>query len=490
MRASLYRVMGTQMCLREDGTFVWAPDASDVIRDISEAPGSLREIYVGNYIRKLAHFASPEAPWYDQPSYKVIKESVELVAMGVDLFGLAISLNTWISGAPSPQDPILRNLTQLHAEMKNIQDVQLASWVTSREENLAFLRAYSTTALRSVADVLQAIIDSKSSPQVILNQPYWAAKLALADNQSGLAVNTLMDPGYWMRPYSIPAISTKGDPTPYYTGWMSHIPDRAPVNGFNQVWDHRWALPALLYAVGVRISVLKVVHPFDIHPAISEIQGYAQFLDNIWSRMYAGVRCLKFDNYSASQIHELRQRGHVPTFAVDLNGGDFAGGIALMGQFDKPYTWWWTGPLPEEEYIRPYPPTEAGAKNFVQMISETWGYNHICRSIGLPELLVFISELHALSDPSRKLPFKDWHGLVTEIISDRARWKDVLVAASVSGSNPNLREDEKASRAFDIYCALHAGDGEAAEVVDQCAEELIRIAARRRKLPGFAAVDY
>ncbi|MGW7433325.1 hypothetical protein ACWGIN_27770 [Streptomyces sp. NPDC054861] len=481
MSASIYRVMDSPMCLSEDGSIVWDSGTDTRIPDLSQAPEWLGAAYVGNHILQSAQFRSASVPWYEQPQYKLIKESIEIITLGAGIWEFGHALNQWLSGSGDQEDPALQLLRQLHVEMQKIHDFQLASWVSTREANIAYLSATSTTALRSVAQLHQEIYDSMSSPSGTLDKPFWASKMAIADNDSETAVRTLMDGSYWRRPYSLAAMSTEGDPTPYYTGWMSHIPDRAPVDEFRQVWDHRWALPALLYAISARVAVLKTLTQYEVIPEASrELKGYTAYLGDIFNQMYAGVRALKFNNYSAAQIHELRQRGHVPAFAADINGGNFVGGISLLGYFDRPSTWWWNGPRPGSSEVRAYPPTEAGAKSFVGSVSEGWAHGHICRTLGLPEFLIFISELHALSDPTRRLAFGSWHASAMKAMTDESSRRDALIAASISGIGRDLK-NERATRTFDVYEALRAGDGEASDIVAHCADELIRISPRKGK---------
>ena len=106
--------------------------------------------------------------------------------------------------------------------------------------------------------------------------PVWAAKIAIADRDSLLAAKTFsgdITRGFWMRPASQAAISRFGNPTDWYHGWMPHMSDRAEVNQFNNVWDYRWALPALIYAVIVRLVVLKA---FETGSAVERRQHCAE----------------------------------------------------------------------------------------------------------------------------------------------------------------------------------------------------------------------
>jgi hypothetical protein len=230
-------------------------------------------------------------------------------------------LNEWISG--DKPDPLMESLNRIHQTLSQIHDFNLAAWVTSREDNLAFLIAHSSAALHTA----NAFLQSNGSH----TDPVWAAKIALAERDSLLAVQTFtgnMERGYWLRPYSIAAISGAGNPTSYYDGWMPHMPDRAEVNLYNQVWDYRWALPVLVYSIVARLLVLTAVGTGSrqerrVHCA--EIKGYIGFLQGVFKKRWEGLRTLT--QLSAQQTNELRTRGRFPMAAVDIYSGDFIAGI-------------------------------------------------------------------------------------------------------------------------------------------------------------------
>jgi len=98
-----------------------------------------------------------------------------------------------------------------------------------------------------------------------------------------------------MRPVSLAAISWASDPTHYYTGWMSHLPDRAEVNHFQQVWDYRWGQSALIYAIVARLIVLKAFETgleSERRLFCQEIKGYAKILSSVFSKRFSGIRTL------------------------------------------------------------------------------------------------------------------------------------------------------------------------------------------------------
>lgn len=250
---------------------------------------------------------------------------LEAISSATDLLGIygvaidgVILLNQWITQAHDAPDPVVQSLNRVHAALNAIDDAVLGSWLTAREENLAFLRAHSSTTLQTLA----AFQESGAS----LDEDYWAASLALADRDSLIAVQTLtsdMHSGYWLRPYSLKAISMYGNPEWYDTGWMPHIPDRAETYSLNRVWDYRWALPATLYAISTRIVVMRLFG-YSRARFRAEVSKYNQFLVDVFRKMESGVRSLK--DLSPQQIQNLNTHG-VPIAVANIYGGYYIGGL-------------------------------------------------------------------------------------------------------------------------------------------------------------------
>jgi hypothetical protein len=104
-------------------------------------------------------------------------------------------------------DPLWVSLNKIHAKLNEIDDNVLATWVTEREENIAFLLSHSAAALQTA----NAFVKSGATR----SDPEWSPKLALALRDSFVAVTTFttsLEGGFWLRPNSIKAISTVGDP--------------------------------------------------------------------------------------------------------------------------------------------------------------------------------------------------------------------------------------------------------------------------------------
>ncbi|XKJ34521.1 hypothetical protein RIU97_02630 [Streptomyces sp. 147326] len=500
MCALIYRVSDMQMFLREDGIFSSGPNDGDEVIDLSEAPDLLGVEYVGSHIRQLAQFRSGGLPYYEEPSYKALKEASDLVTFGSSLFELFTELNNWLSHAPPPKDPALVLLAQLNAKMQAIEDFQLASWVTSREQHLATLRAYSHTAIVAAREYAEVWWNWHGDGEP-LDEPYWANVIHSALHDSALAVSELMQPASWMRPQSLAAISNKGDPTPYPKGWMTNLPDRAEADGLFRVWDYRWALPALTYAIAARIIALKARYSPGALPGIpavaAELEGYAQYLGEIWKRMNAGIRRgLSYATWPHRQYSDFVNNGWVPAFVVDLNGGEWVGGVAFWPDLDNRNLWWWNGQLPPTEYIPSGVGlgTEQWVAKFVTLIQH-WGFGHLQEATGMGELMMFIGDIWNLHDGYyRSAPFNTWQRSIDDITSDEDLRKDAITAAFLSDVDPTLRLSEKDSNAFYIYSALRSHRGEAEKSVEQCAEDLIRMGRSlqvgdSRRRPGSPTCD-
>ncbi|MFI8966933.1 hypothetical protein ACIGO8_33035 [Streptomyces sp. NPDC053493] len=487
MCALIYRLLDAEIYLHEDGSFTHTPNEGDEVQDLTEAPDSMGPLYVGNRICRLPLFRDG---LINDPGILALKESCELVTMGADLVSFALALENWLNNTPPSKDPNLVLLEKLHAQMKQVQDFQLASWVTSREETIDDLKADAYTAIQTVHGFFDACNAAHTNVTAMLeNNAFWANKMAIADTDTKKAVTRLMGSSLWMRPNSVAAMSGGGDPMDPVTGWMYHMADRAPETGFHQVWDHRWPLPALLYAMSARICVMRAVNPSLTSNAgvVTEIKQYIDYLSNIWIQMSDGVRHLKFEDYTAKQKSALGNSGYIPTFAADINGGEFIGGTAYTFNIHAPSMWNWHGPRPPGDLV-----ASSDFGNFFEWFGVKkllitvggWAHGQVADAIGLQQLIRYCAQLHALIDPSRRLPFLDWQRSVDDIMSDDDRRKDALAAARIVELTPEPQGENAPSRSFYIYEALHANHGETAELVGKYADDLFRLGVANQAAPS------
>ena len=289
-------------------------------------------------------------------------------------------LNRFLGTAPAAPDPIVAALMTIQAALDALQDFALAQWVTEREDSLSLLRAHSSTALQTV----NAFLQSGQS----LTSPEWAPRLALADRDSLIAVNTFVDSmeaGFWLRPNSLAAISWLRDPDSFASGWMPHIPDRAEPFPINRVWDYRWANPAMLYAIACRIAVMRGIStPPDRFRA--EVSRYNLFFARVFKKIESGVR--------AHRALTPEQFNRIPTHGMPMAVADIYGGYFVGGQFDPLFNDF-NGPLyPPELPTLPFPKelllhsaqTDIMLRN--RSIVIDYFQAHVSISIGLSDLLM------------------------------------------------------------------------------------------------------
>jgi hypothetical protein len=308
-----------------------------------------------------------------------LSECSEFLAFLKLLTDVGPIVNKWIAkGSPAP-DPVMQSLQLIHEHLKDIEDTSLAAWAGSREENLAFLLAHASSALRTAAAFRES-----GKPR---SDSEWAAKTALAERDSLLAIETFlgdMQGGFWLRPNSVAAISQAGDPTSFSRGWMPHMPDRAEIHSTNLVWDHRWALPATVYVVTVRIGVLRLLNVND-RLIRREVQRYNTFIAQVFRKMESGIRSL--ETLSPLQIQRIPTHG-VPIAVADIYGGYFLGGqFVPTFQANGEFTGY---PLPVGQ-IRPGLDLETILAN-ARAVTRHWR-NHVAITIGLPKLLEYAGQL-------------------------------------------------------------------------------------------------
>ncbi|MFC9660075.1 hypothetical protein ACFVJ5_07550 [Nocardia sp. NPDC127606] len=464
--------------MSDDGFFVRAPADDDNVLDLADAPDTLEAAYVGNTIRALALRSG--TPWYESAGYKAMKESLDLLTLGVEVVELAVALDNWASGGSGSTDPALQALAELNQKLTQIQDFQLAHWITSREEDLSLLRSHSMSALQTAREFLRSGASS--------SDPTWQGRRVLAERDSQYAVNSIigsLDDAYWMRPYSVPALSLTADPTHWRLGWMSNMTDRARDHGFGRVWDYRWALPVLLYAISVRTTVLRAFQgplPAGPPPWRTEAEDHIAFLQRVWERMESGVRHLTLEKYSGEQMQRLGSQAYLPMFAVDIHGGHFVGGDTLSMQeyMRAPSRWNWVEPRPTPDLVRDAQANQPGLSAFVRLVG-TWGYSQVCQAIGLPDLLVYISILFEhKKDVAEGIVFPWWLYISRSITESQTSRTAAALAASLAAQETAGQPDESAIRTFDLFSALRSDDDHVRAVVAQCADEVAAVGVANR----------
>jgi hypothetical protein len=185
-----------------------------------------------------------------------------------------------LMGWTQTRDPLLEQVkamdSLLHAYFTMVDQQVFAGWSSTRLAMLADVQALASSARETIRSIVANEED--------LQSPLTIARLALADRDSLTAVNTFtsaVESGYWLRPYSGPAVGLNE--------WGSKVDDRAPVYGDGTVWDPRLVLPSLLYALTVRMVVLKALYS-SRRKYCHEVRQRVDFLLKVQMHWQTGIR--------------------------------------------------------------------------------------------------------------------------------------------------------------------------------------------------------
>jgi hypothetical protein len=332
---------------------------------------------------------------------------------------------------------------------------------------MAFLTAHSSTALHTA----NAFVQTRGSR----TDPVWAVRIATAERDSLLAVHTFSNDtngGYWLRPESLAAISWAGNAADYYSGWMPHMPDRAEVKFFKQVWDYRWALPALAYAITARVAVLKIFATgsraeHELH--CTEIKSYVKILGSVFNKMSAGIRTLK--KWSPLQLSWYRTTGQIPLAAADIYGGYYLGGIFFASGLRRKFL----APDIAPPTLIEYPARIEDVEYDVIAFADHWS-NLIYLKIGMDSFFQFISGLAVLCDP------KSYSGILARVgqtVRYAAKHEPFRKFASTAVSLSDLvATGDAVSKALltqSLYQALSTRSEPAQEIMHQSVRDLTQL---------------
>jgi hypothetical protein len=369
---------------------------------------------------------------------------------------------------PSELDPIITALAEVDAELRRIRDENLAAWVSAREASLADLRGTAAAALQTTASFLNL--------RGTREDPVWAPRIANAYSESKRAVESLagdIDSGHWMRPDSLGAISWAGDPTDWRRGWMPHIPDRAAQDAYRRVWDYRWALPALTYAIAVRVFVLRTFSQGSAreeNEIKAELRRYVKLLEQVFRKRWEGIRTL--NRLNDAQWNTYATSARVPLVAVDLYGGDFQAGV-------YEYPWRYQEHLPfgfsvESASLRPHPVhTREGVDHNVGIFARHW-WNLLFLRTGGEDLLLYISELQMHANPPASAGQRSFADVVEHMRDLQVRDATLAVTLSDLVAGESDGADVRLTRMAAIAAALEAGTQNTESLVRDFAGSLAR----------------
>jgi hypothetical protein len=471
MNSTEFRIPDTNLFLRADGTISPTAGPGGKVQELtSKNSRLLNVVYHGQTLKHIVYIKDEKSTLggNEDLSLSAAKDIFDWVGIGTSTLDFAEKLNRWITGANGAPDPVIESLRQIHDALSQLQDFALASWFSARQDNLAFLLAHSSTAIQTA----NAFLQSNASR----SDPVWATKIAIAERDSLLAVNTFSDVqrGFWLRPQNIAAISWAGNPTDYYHGWMPHIPDRAEVAQFNQVWDYRWAQPALLYTIVARLIVLKA---FEIGSKAErklycqEIDGYVKILGTVFSKRWSGIRTLEL--LSDLQRNEYSTTGRIPMVAADIYGGDYIGGIFFASNITTSFFAPGIAAPNIDDFRNPTRALDlVWVENNTRAFAHHW-WNLLYLRTGIDELFLFISNLQVIcKEPWFSRTYVDVQKTLGLAKKDEKIQKAVFVAVALSELVPAGDEAANATRAHFLYKALRTGGGHAEAIVAKCVQDL------------------
>jgi hypothetical protein len=214
-----------------------------------------------------------------QQQYEKARKVFEKAPEFGDFFEFAFAVGDLLGWTES-HDPMLAQVKAidrlLHGYFTQVDNAIFASWSATRLAMLADLHAQAAAARETIRSIV--------ANQDDLSDPLTVARLAHADRDSLVAVSALtagLEGGYWLRPYSGPAVGLDD--------WGLRFEDRAPVLADGTVWDPRLALPTLMYALCVRVCVLKALHD-DPRRYCHELRNHTQFLLSVQLHWQTGLR--------------------------------------------------------------------------------------------------------------------------------------------------------------------------------------------------------
>ena len=475
-----YRIPTTELFLEADGTLVPKPKTGATVVDASEAMASkLTAAYVGKGLQLMSFTGAPSGDaTYD--ALKAFGEMAETIVLVGEFVELGIKIAEIIGLFPHKKDPAIVKLERLDAHLNLIEDQNLAFWRSSRSDLLALLRAHTSTALRIAHEYLE------------LNRPQtqtWATKVALADHDSLFAVQAFtasdLDEGFWMRPFSLRAMGI--NPTAIYTSWLHYHPDRdqiAATSPLTRVWDYRFALPAMVYAIVGRIAVLKAVAPQSLErgeAGCREIRGYGHFLRRVTKRIYDGIWTiteLATDEWSRFLF---KWDGRVPVAAAQMHGGYGFGRRVWAGQWELLHPsdpgMWPVG------LVEPNGSFEQVDENIRKVGSHWW--HLIWRNIGMLELCKIISDFDRVCTPP---VYSRWIGEAQKKLIMASTNVKSRAAASVASGLAHLISAgdaaEDSVRTFRLYESLRLENAAVRELLARTTEELLSFVPKPEESPA------
>lgn len=280
-----YETPDPHLLLSSDGIVVTRePGLAAVEPTRADLPDVVAAAY-GRVMDSVNHLAFVQAPALmpvlssQHDIYEKTRRVFEKIPEYGEFYEFAFAIGD-LMGWTLQRDPLMEQIkamdSLLHGYFKQVDQQIFASWSSTRLAMLADVQALASAA----RDTMRSIIVNGED----LKAPLTVSRLALADQNSLVAVNTFtgaVESGYWLRPYSARAGGVEA--------WGTKTDDRAPVYEDGTVWDPRLALPTLLYALTVRLIVLKAMYSSP-RKYCHEIKERVAFLLKVQMHWQTGIR--------------------------------------------------------------------------------------------------------------------------------------------------------------------------------------------------------
>lgn len=480
-----YRIPSTGLYLEADGTLVPTPKAGAALIDANEAvAANLTAAYVGKGLQLMSNTGG-KAGDPTRDALKELGEWAEKIVLVGDLVELGLKIGEFMGLFPPEKDPVMIKLEAIDSYLNAIDDLVLASWVTSRRDQLELLRAHSSTALRVVQEYLEL-----NRPQTAV----WANKVAQADYASLFACQAFtqsgLDGAFWLRPFSLKAIGLNQasalGPTTYTSTWANFHPDRVQIttNPGQPVWDYRFTLPATLYAIVSRIAVLKAVAPRSLQrgqAGCREIRGYVRFLRDVVKRIQDGMWAIQ--GLPADPAHRFlfAWNGYAPVAAAQMHSGYNFVRVLYAHELEglraaDPVTWP-TGLVEPLSFggLTNDQRWEMGNENVRKIGVHWWGL--IWRDIGMLDLCRIIPDIErACTQPVFSRWIGDAQKILTRASADSNGRSQASFASSLAELTSSGDPAADSVRTFRLYQALRSGGADIQGVLTRATEELLSIA--------------
>jgi hypothetical protein len=473
MTLIVYKTPSAGLHVRADGLLLPEDPLTGVVdASASQAP-LLSDAFIGGAIHMLADEASlgdvvGDLLHVNEDVRQGIGFALELadtIVLVADAIELGIKIAEWMSD--KPEDPLIRTLRRIDAGLSRVEDATLAAWKLTRQNQLDFLQAHSSGAL----SVAQKFLENPAS----IANPLVPVSLAIADRDSKLAVDTMMRESFWQRPNNDKLLVGHDD----RNSWLKMWPERASPDDQGLVWDYRWALPALCYAIVARIAVIRAVDPQSLKPGKAgcrEIKRYARFLGNVHARMQAGIQ--QFNTVSDWTWTTYTTSGWAPFATVDLHSG-----LHVVRWGWDPLQW------TSENFARHFGSPDYWTSNVIAIpkdinelranaktVTQIW-WNIVWWRIGLSNLCVFISSLENLCVPSLwSRSIADSWRAIGRYSADPGQQRGLHAAIALSRFDQSGDPSDRAIRTANLYRVLRRAEPEARSILQRAIEDLVSVA--------------